>query len=180
MKFKLFNKPCVCCNNNKNKSKWNKCLKQGKCPKPSKPKANNVLSRNGGNKSSKMRLASTIRRGKYTKPCRCNKDWENDIKQNVRDRNCNFIDRYGNILVSGPTITIVGSLNITDPSNVLFNDPGVLAFDHLSRSLPVTTTITPSIDLNTLPYSVGTYKIVYKATDRFSQSMTAERNVTFI
>lgn len=181
MKFKLFNKPCVCCTTNKKQSKWNKCLKHGKCPKPSKIKGNNVLSQNGGNTSTKMRLASSIRRGRYTKPCRCDDDnkWVETQKQKRRDINCKFIDKFGNVLVSGPTITIIGNTTITDPSNVLFNDPGVKAFDHLYNSLSVLSTISPTLDLTVIPYAAGTYKITYKATDRFSQSVTAERIITF-
>lgn len=174
MPFNLFNKSCRCCDFEKGQSKWNKCLKQGKCPKQYKIKGNNVLTKNGGNVSQKMRSSRLLRTYKWNKACKC----EIDIIKSKNFR-CKYIDRHGNPLVSGPTITLLpdtnGNINITNASTVGFNDPGAKAYDHLSNSLAITTTIKPS-----MPYTSGTYTFTYTAIDGFGQTSVATRNVTFL
>jgi len=173
MPFNLFNKSCRCCDCEKG-SKWNKCLRQGKCPKQYKIKGNNVLTQNGGNESQKMRSSRLLRTYKWNKACKC----EIDIIKS-KDFRCKYIDRYGNPLVTGPTITIYGNINITAVPNVEFVDPGAKAYDHLSNSLAITTTISPLLIWNGISYTVGTYIFTYTSKDRFNQISTAKRNVTF-
>jgi len=174
MPFNLFNKSCRCCDCEKGQSKWNKCLRQGKCPKQYKIKGNNVLTKNGGNVSQKMRSSRLLRTYKWNKACKC----EIDIIKS-KDFRCKYIDRYGNPLVTGPTITIYGNINITAVPNVEFVDPGAKAYDHLSNSLAITTTISPLLIWNGISYTVGTYIFTYTSKDRFNQISTAKRNVTF-
>jgi hypothetical protein len=174
MPFNLFNKSCRCCDCEKGQSKWNKCLRQGKCPKQYKIKGNNVLTQNGGNVSQKMRSSRLLRTYKWNKACKC----EIDIIKSKNFR-CKYIDRYGNPLVSGPTMTLYGNITITDVSNVEFVDPGAKAYDHLSNSLKITRIISPSLIWNGISYTVGTYTFTYTAKDRFNQLITAERQVTF-
>lgn len=174
MSFNLFNKSCRCCDYEKGQSKWNKCLRQGKCPKQYKIKGNNVLTQNGGNVSQKMRSSRLLRTYKWNKACKC----EIDIIKSKNFR-CKYIDRYGNPLVSGPIITLYGNITITDVSNVKFVDPGAKAYDHLSNSLKITRIISPSLNWNGISYTVGTYTFTYTAKDRFNQLITAERQVTF-
>ena len=174
MSFNLFNKSCRCCDCEKGQSKWNKCLRQGKCPKQYKIKGNNVLTQNGGNVSQKMRSSRLLRTYKWNKACKC----EIDIIKSKNFR-CKYIDRYGNPLVSGPTMTLYGNITITDVSNVEFVDPGAKAYDHLSNSLKITRIISPSLIWNGISYTVGTYTFTYTAKDRFNQLITAERQVTF-
>jgi len=173
MSFNLFNKSCRCCDCEKG-SKWNKCLRQGKCPKQYKIKGNNVLTQNGGNQSQKMRSSRLLRTYKWNKACKC----EIDIIKSKNFR-CKYIDRYGNPLVSGPTITIYGNINITDVSNVKFLDPGVKAYDHISNSLEIRRTISPPLNLAIIPYIVGNYIFTYKVIDRLGQVSVATRTVTF-
>ena len=174
MSFNLFNKSCRCCDCEKGQSKWNKCLKQGKCPKQYKIKGNNVLTQNGGNVSQKMRSSRLLRTYKWNKACKC----EIDIIKS-KDFRCKYIDRHGNPLVSGPTITLFGNINITADPNVEFVDPGAKAYDHLSNSLAITYKIVPDLHLNMTPYHPGTYTFTYTARDRFNQITIAKRNVKF-
>jgi len=173
MSFNLFNKSCRCCDCEKG-SKWNKCLKQGKCPKQYKIKGNNVLTQNGGNVSQKMRSSRLLRTYKWNKAYK----WEIDIIKSKNFR-CKYIDRYGNSLVAGPKITLYGNTNITHDSNVKFVDPGAKAYDHLSNSLKITRTITPALNLDITPYIAGTYIFTYTTKDRFNQATSVERTVIF-
>lgn len=173
MSFNLFNKNCRCCDFEKG-SKWNKCLRQGKCPKQYKIKGNNVLTKNGGNESQKMRSSRLLRTYKWNKACKC----EIDIIKSKNFR-CKYIDRYGNPLVAGPTITLYGNITITADPNIKFVDPGAKAYDHLSNSLAITRIISPPLIWDGVSYHHGTYTFTYIAKDMFNQITTAERNVTF-
>jgi len=173
MSFNLFNKSCRCCDCEKG-SKWNKCLRQGKCPKQYKIKGNSVLTKNGGNVSQKMRSSRLLRTYKWNKACKC----EIDIIKS-KDFRCKYIDRHGNSLVTGPTITIYGNITTTDVSNVKYVDPGAKAYDHLSTSLKIIRTVSPSLNLDEIPYSIGTYTFTYTSKDRFNQITSTDRKVTF-
>lgn len=169
----LFRKPCLCCNCKKG-SKWNDCLNIGKCPKESKIKGHNVLSSNSGNLSRKMRNSHSLRTQKFNKSCKC----EMDVMK-TKDYRCEYIDRFGNPIVEGPIITLNGNISGTYPKNEIFEDPGATAKDHIENNLLVSRTITPSIDLENIPYTIGTYSFKYTAKDRFNQSRSIIREVTF-
>ena len=174
--MKLLNSkpPCICCKCIP-ESKWNKCLKRGKCFKEPKIKGHNVLSANSGNLSRNMRNSIRLRNSKFSRYCKCEID---TIKS--RDFRCGFIDIFGNPIVEGPTITLQGDISMNYPKNTKFIEPGVKAVDHLENRLGVTRTISPNINLDVIPYAVGTYIITYSATDRFKQTTEAKRKVTFV